>query len=830
MIYAPENFPITKEDWNKPNYVHKTHWGYYKWPKNFQVYGPESDQPSVDRSVEDMKPEEKHLFQVFHNQDMVDEIVRFFSLEEQKDMDKFDSRKFMLWKGLFRNYGDSVLTLLKPHIERLSLAENESSQRCGAEIIAGLIRGVKHWPWHMTERLWAWLVPLLRKILKHMTVETVRDWGTCMATASESRDPNRIHWLLEVLMEEPLRSQGSFLDSSRLYVLQGAMAQQEWRCGSLLHKLDHFLGPYLNHPYHNVRERIGSILTNIYACDFDFPIGSGTKSWPTVQQMVENLLPRLDIMRTEPDPELYNFHKNSANNIHSLHSKFVASLPAEMRDLVEKFGTGTLLPPVGSSLMPLQPGIIPSGEIRPMLALHSSMAPGPSGGMLPLGMPPSALHQGSGIGTPRGMLTLGVAQPDKIRPPRMGLPEGMLLRGMAPPDGILPPGMTPPGGILLPGTGSVPVSNSLPSGYVPVGGLLSSGTGPPGENKTSEKEDKTIKSIEASTEKSKMVLPNSSLCSSGDVADYLENNSKKVAVQDSHVSFDPELQRRWDERQAGVRLLQTACKFIIGILSRNLYPMKAELFEFLPMLCINESNELEPELARDCTTALSVMSGTLLSPELIPKSVEVIKSVCQSQSWKAKVCGLEFLQVQIFTNFAVFISVQNELGAAQTVVDTVVTLLQDPQLEVREKAGTVLGGLVHCGFITAEQREAMTIKFTAAANKRLKRWKDNGGGEEEKVEWQTKYNMSLIKRHAGVLGLCSVVSACPYDIPSHLPEVLMVLGDHLHDPHPIPATVKRVLQEFKRTHQDNWTEHKERFTEDQLNVLTDLLVSPSYYA
>ena len=60
----------------------------------------------------------------------------------------------------------------------------------------------------------------------------------------------------------------------------------------------------------------------------------------------------------------------------------------------------------------------------------------------------------------------------------------------------------------------------------------------------------------------------------------------------------------------------------------------------------------------------------------------------------------------------------------------------------------------------------------------------------------------------GVLGLCSVVSACPYDIPDHLPEVLTVLGDHLHDPNPIPATVKRVLQDFKRTHQDNWTEHK----------------------
>jgi proteasome activator subunit 4 len=57
------------------------------------------------------------------------------------------------------------------------------------------------------------------------------DWGTCFATASESRDPNRLHWLLEALMEEPLRSRGSFLDSSRLYVLQGAVAQQEWRVG-----------------------------------------------------------------------------------------------------------------------------------------------------------------------------------------------------------------------------------------------------------------------------------------------------------------------------------------------------------------------------------------------------------------------------------------------------------------------------------------------------------------------------------------------------------------------------------------------------------------------
>jgi proteasome activator subunit 4 len=58
----------------------------------------------------------------------------------------------------------------------------------------------------------------------------------------------------------------------------------------------------------------------------------------------------------------------------------------------------------------------------------------------------------------------------------------------------------------------------------------------------------------------------------------------------------------------------------------------------------------------------------------------------------------------------------------------------------------------------------------------------------------------------------------------------MELERHLHDPQPIPKTIKTSMQEFKRTHMDNWDEHKLKFTEDQLVTLTDLLVSPTYYA
>ena len=46
----------------------------------------------------------------------------------------------------------------------------------------------------------------------------------------------------------------------------------------------------------------------------------------------------------------------------------------------------------------------------------------------------------------------------------------------------------------------------------------------------------------------------------------------------------------------------------------------------------------------------------------------------------------------------------------------------------------------------------------------------------------------------------------------------------------LQVTIKKTLQDFKRTHQDNWQEHKLKFSDDQMAVLTDLLVSPSYYA
>ena len=588
MLYKPENWPKDHGDWNKPNFVHKTHIGYYEWPGTLQVYAPESEQPKFAAKTSDMKDEEKSIAEVFLNEALMEKILHLLSLEEHKGKDKFCSRKFLMWKALFRNYGDLVLKTLKPHIERLALSETESLQRCGAEMIAGLVRGAKHWTWSMTEQLWSWLVPLLRKILERVTVETIGDWGTCMATASESRDPNRIHWLLEVLMEEPLRSQGSFLDSSRLYVLQGAMAQQEWKVGHLLFQLDEFLSPFLTHPYQNVRERLGSVLANVYSNDFEFNAGPGGLASPRVTSFVGKVLPRLDIMKLDPDPELYNFHKTKPGNSIQYSPSMMQQLPEELLKAMKIHGPQVmidmvkrgLLPPPPSGMMP-PPGAMmppPGGMMPPpggIMPPPDGMMPGmmpPPGGMMP---PPGGM-----MPPPGGMMP----PPGAMMPPPVGMmppPGGMPLPpGMMPlPPGMMPPPggmMPPPGGIMPPPGGIMPLPPGMmppPGGMMPLpGGFIAPPNG---------------------------MMP---------INGMMPLESSGLVVKESHIE-DPEMLKKWEERQDGVRLLQTVCKLTTNLVVRNLYPIKSEVFKLLPMLCLNESCELEPELSRDCTVALACLAG-----------------------------------------------------------------------------------------------------------------------------------------------------------------------------------------------------------------------------
>ena len=114
-----------------------------------------------------------------------------------------------------------MVPVFGPHLERLTSSRDESHQRCASEILCGLIRGTKHWGFEATKAaLDDTVVPLMKAAFGVINDDCFHDWGTAFATAANKRDPNQLHWLLEALTDEPIRSQGSFTDTARLYLLQ----------------------------------------------------------------------------------------------------------------------------------------------------------------------------------------------------------------------------------------------------------------------------------------------------------------------------------------------------------------------------------------------------------------------------------------------------------------------------------------------------------------------------------------------------------------------------------------------------------------------------------
>ncbi|MBN3306472.1 PSME4 protein, partial [Amia calva] len=595
LQYDGKNLLKTQEAWEACRFVEKTHWGYYSWPRKLLLYAPVQEQPPLGRSRDEMNEMEQIIFDHFSDPKFVDQLIKFLSLEDRKGKDKFNPRRFCLFKGLFRNYDDAFLPVLRPHMERLVADSHESTQRCVAEIIAGLIRGCKHWSFAKVEQLWELLCPLIRKALSNITVETYSDWGTCIATACESRDPRKLHWLFEMLMESPLNGEGgSFVDACRLYVLQGGLAQQEWRVPELLHRLLCYLEPKLTQVYKNVRERIGSVLTYIFMIDVNLPCTRPAAS-PRIGHFMQRVMRQLKPLM-EADEEIQNH-------------------------VVEENGVG-----------------------------------------------------------------------------------------------------------------------------------------------------------------------------------------------------------EQDERTQAIKLLKTVLKWLMASAGRSFSTAVPEQLQLLPLLfkiAPVENDDSYDELKRDAKTCLSLMSQGLLYPEQIPLVLSMLKEIAGSSSWHARYTVLTYLQTMVFYNLFTLLS---HAAAVQDVRWLVIGLLEDEQLEVREMAATTLSGFLQCNFLSMDS--PMQAHFEKLCKTRLpkKRKRDPGSAVD------TIPPADLVKRHAGVLGLSACILSSPYDVPAWMPQLLMDLSAHLNDTQPIEMTVKKTLSNFRRTHHDNWQEHKQQFTDDQLLVLTDLLVSPCYYA
>ncbi|XP_074596123.1 proteasome activator complex subunit 4A-like [Brevipalpus obovatus] len=273
-----------------------------------------------------------------------------------------------------------------------------------------------------------------------------------------------------------------------------------------------------------------------------------------------------------------------------------------------------------------------------------------------------------------------------------------------------------------------------------------------------------------------------------------------------------------EEEKEAFKLLMTVCYWVQSQLAKSPRAIKPIYYRLLPIICEAVNRTKDEEISQTLFITLKLLSGCLLDKECIEAALTNCSKMIQTtKSWHTKISVVSFLRTMVSMNLFILMSDEK---VVKNVTDMIISLLEDERIEVREETSVVLGGIIHYNFIKVNAE--LIDMFKLKSNEKVERIQNSGvlGYNAEK----------LVRKHAGVLGLCSIVKAFPYDVPDFLPNVLMILVDHLHDPQPIPGTIRKCLSDFKRTHHDNWRQHKEKFNDDQLAIITDLLVSPNYYA
>uniref|UniRef100_A0A915JHB0 Proteasome activator complex subunit 4-like HEAT repeat-like domain-containing protein n=1 Tax=Romanomermis culicivorax TaxID=13658 RepID=A0A915JHB0_ROMCU len=204
--------------------------------------------------------------------------------------------------NLCRTFGPQCIQHFKPIMEKFVKSSKLCEQRFASEFVCGVISGSKFWSFEQCDEFWRhFMSNLLKSAFENLTSKNFNDWGVCLATIFDSRDPKKLFWFLDLLIElvkKPIES--SFNAASRLFLLQGALHQQEWRILPLWHDVLQIIEPLLCQPYQNLRDRLGSVLSTIFSCDIEQMTCENVKfRSPDKKAFLRKIHQRLEILYKE---------------------------------------------------------------------------------------------------------------------------------------------------------------------------------------------------------------------------------------------------------------------------------------------------------------------------------------------------------------------------------------------------------------------------------------------------------------------------------------------------------------------------------------------------
>ncbi|KAF3973789.1 hypothetical protein ACB098_06G003200 [Castanea mollissima] len=306
--------------------------------------------------------------------------------------------------------------------------------------------------------------------------------------------------------------------------------------------------------------------------------------------------------------------------------------------------------------------------------------------------------------------------------------------------------------------------------------------------------------IELLTERASQVLMN------------IQNASHSVTLETSRDISAPDMQLN-GHSQDDVKWMETLFHFIISSLKSGRSSCLLDVIVGLLHPVISLQETLNKDLSALAKSAFELLLWRIFWEPHLQEAVSVILSSANDSNWRTRSATLTYLQT--FMHRHTFILSRKE---KKKIWRTVEKLLKDIQVEVREHAAAVLAGLMKDG------DEDLVRDFRDRA------YKDAVALQEKRNQRNMSGGQSVGSIHGPVLALTACVLSSPYDMPSWLPEHVILLAGFGGEPSPVKSTVTKAVAEFRRTHADTWDIQKNSFSEDQLEVLVDTSSSSSYFA
>ena len=181
-----------------------------------------------------------------------------------------------MWKALFKALGLPMLRAVTPFLNKI-VSEKDAhaklstdvylGQQCmAAEILGGLVRGIKYWPPDGQDEAKKQVCLVLDFVVGIPEMESAGVWASMLRFGIFDRHPTRISWLMQFLFDDypPYhKDTNSTLLCRRIALLKPIINELSWRGSPLHRQLLHDVEPYLASPFTQTREFASSCVALI---------------------------------------------------------------------------------------------------------------------------------------------------------------------------------------------------------------------------------------------------------------------------------------------------------------------------------------------------------------------------------------------------------------------------------------------------------------------------------------------------------------------------------------------------------------------------------------